>query len=103
MTPSSSVMGTGVERTTPRAASLVQLLDLARDPRARRGVRHQLVNVLALALGAVAGGARSFVTIAEWAEGVGQQVLAELGLAGRVPSEPTFRRVVSALDADRLA
>jgi hypothetical protein len=36
------------------------------DPRARRGVRHRLVTILAVSICAVGAGARSLVAIAEW-------------------------------------
>jgi hypothetical protein len=45
---------------------LREALERVVDPRARRGVRHQLVVVLVAAVCAVAAGARSFVAIAEW-------------------------------------
>jgi hypothetical protein len=35
------------------------------DPRARRGVRHQMTTILAVALCAVLAGARSFVALGE--------------------------------------
>jgi predicted transposase YbfD/YdcC len=72
---------------------------MVEDPRDPRGVRHKLVNVLALTLGAVASGAKSLKAIGEWASDVGEQVLERLGLEGAVPSEPTIRRLVAALDA----
>jgi predicted transposase YbfD/YdcC len=58
-----------------------------------------LVNVLALALGAVAAGAKSLAAIGEWAGDVGAQVLEEVGLDGAVRCESTIRRVLQALDA----
>jgi hypothetical protein len=57
-----------------------------------------VVNILALALGAVAAGARSFKAIVEWTCDVGEQILAYLGLSGSVASEPTIRRLLAALD-----
>src|SRR6266545_7589093 len=47
--------------------SLLAALAGVPDPRARRGVRHQVSAVLALAVCAVLAGARSFTTIGEWA------------------------------------
>jgi predicted transposase YbfD/YdcC len=82
-------------------ADLRAVLAQVTDPRARRGVRHRLETVLVLAVCAVPAGARSFVGIAEWAADVDPATLAELGLAGPVPSESTFRRVLQRLDADR--
>lgn len=45
-----------------------ELLDLLTrlHPRKRRGVRHRLAVVLAIALAATLAGARSFTAIAEW-------------------------------------
>jgi predicted transposase YbfD/YdcC len=71
---------------------------MVEDPRDPRGVRHKAVNVLALTLGAVAAGAKSLKAVGEWASDVGGQVLECLGLSGSVPSEPTIRRLVGALD-----
>jgi hypothetical protein len=52
-------------------AALPGLLDVlagVTDPRARRGVRHQLVTILAVSICAVTAGERSLVAIAEWAD-----------------------------------
>ena len=43
------------------------MLAAVADPRARRGVRHRLAVILALAVCAVLAGARSSTAIAEWA------------------------------------
>lgn len=72
------------------------------DPRAPRGVRHRLETVLTLAACAVLAGAGSFVAVAKWAADSDPATRAEVGLAGPVPSESTFRRVLQRLDADRL-
>ena len=80
------------------------------DLRRRRGLRHPLVVVLALAACAtlVVGG-DSVTAIWQWAARASQDKLARLGarrnpLTGRflVPSERTFRRVLGKLDADAL-
>jgi hypothetical protein len=83
-----------------QVSGLLAVLADVPDPRRRRGVRHQLVGVLALALGAVLAGARSYAAIAQWAGDLnGEQVIA-LGLtAGRAPDASTFRRVFGRLDA----
>jgi hypothetical protein len=48
-------------------ATVLSVLAAVADPRARRGVRHRLAVILALAVCAVLAGARSFTAIAEWA------------------------------------
>ena len=71
------------------------------DPRGRRGRRHDLAGVLAIATAAVCAGASSLVAIAEWAADVGRDLLATSGLlrpGRRVPSESTIRRILQALD-----
>ena len=57
------------------------LCDLAHiaDPRHRRGRRHPLVGVLAVAVAAVLAGARSLAAIGEWAADAPGPVLAALG------------------------
>jgi predicted transposase YbfD/YdcC len=91
---------------------LLERLAVVGDPRARRGLRHPLVSVLAVAAVAVAAGARSVSAISEWAADAPQPVLAALGvrrnpLTGirRGPDEATIRRLlarVGAWLADRL-
>jgi len=73
------------------------------DPRARRGVRHPVVSVLAISVAAVLAGARAYTVIAEWAGEQPAQVLAAFGVFGPVPSKATIRRVLSAIDPSVLA
>lgn len=92
-----------------------QVADLRRylvgvpDPRCRRGVRHAVVSVLAIAAAAVLAGARSFAAIGEWAADAPQPVLAALGARRderrggyQAPDEATLRRVLQTVDGDAL-
>ena len=54
----------GREADAQAPTDLVAALATVPDPRARRGIRHRLVTVLALAVCAVLAGARSYVAIA---------------------------------------
>jgi DDE_Tnp_1-associated len=79
------------------------------DPRHRRGRRHPLSTVLAVAVAAVLAGARSLAAIGEWASDAPDRVLAALGVrrdlltrAWRPPGEATVRRVLARIDADAL-
>ncbi len=73
------------------------------DPRARRGVRHGLVSVLAIGVCAVLAGARTFTAIAEWAQDLTGAVRTRLGLGRRAaPSESTIRRTLQGVDAEAL-
>jgi predicted transposase YbfD/YdcC len=93
----------GVARAQGRAgASVLPVLAVVPDPRARRGVRHRLGVILGLAACAVLARARSFTAIAEWAADADQATLDGLGVSGPVPCESTFRRVLQSLDADAL-
>jgi predicted transposase YbfD/YdcC len=89
------------------AQDLLVVLAAVADPRARRGRRHRLVSVLAVAVCAVLAGARSYVAMAEWAADLPISVRVRLGLgrAGRgrgCPSESTIRRILQAVDPDAL-
>jgi predicted transposase YbfD/YdcC len=75
---------------------------LVPDPRARRGVRHRLVTVLAVSVCAVLAGSRSLIAIAEWAADLPEQVRGAVGIVAGPPCESTIRRVLGALDADGL-
>jgi predicted transposase YbfD/YdcC len=113
--PSSSPIPAAAQRQDAPAALATEqyreLLDhLAQitDPRHRRGRRHTLATVLAVAVAAVLTGARSLAAIGEWASDAPGQVLAALGvrrdLTGtfRPPGEATVRRVLARIDADAL-
>ncbi len=82
---------------------LIEMLHTPVDPRKRRGVRHPLVTVVAISVCAALSGARRFKAIAEWAKDYRRDTLRRLGSQRwRPPSEPTVRRVLQKLDADRL-
>ena len=82
---------------------LLEMLRTLVDPRKRRGVRHPLVTVVAISVCAALSGARSFQAIAEWAKDLTRETLRRLGSRRwQPPSEPTIRRVLQKLDADRL-
>ena len=86
----------------PAPEGLLELLAQVPDPRRRRGIRHGLTGVLAVALSAVLTGAQSFVAIAEWAADARPEALARLGVTGPVPCESTIRRCLQRLAPDQL-
>ena len=79
---------------------LVQVLRNVTDPRNRRGVRHDLLTVLSLAITGVLAGCRSLTAIWEYATDLTAADLEALGLeAGQaLASESTIRRVLQDLD-----
>ena len=92
------------------ALSLAGRLAGVPDPRKPRGRRHRLVVVLVLtACATLVVGNDCVTAIWQWAAGADQEVLARIGArydawTGRylVPSEPTFRRVLTSVDGDVL-
>jgi hypothetical protein len=89
--------------------SLLDYLAQIADPRHRRGRRHTLTTVLAVAVAAVLAGARSLAAIGEWTSDAPDQVLAALGVrrdplrrVWRPPGEATVRRVLARIDPDAL-
>jgi hypothetical protein len=84
------------------ATGVVAALAKVPDPRARRGVRHQISVILVLAACAVLAGCRWFTAIGEWVAGASDQVLAALEVGGCRPCESTIRRTVQRLDGDEL-
>src|ERR1051326_3758033 len=86
------------------ASGLPMVLAQVPDPRARRGVRHQLSVVVTAAGCAVVAGARSYIAIAEWVADLPPDLAVLLGIrADRRPSEAMIRRLLQAVDADLLA
>jgi hypothetical protein len=85
------------------AGGLIEVLREMVDPRRRRGIRYPLETVLALAVMACLSGMRSYEAIAEWAQDLPKELLRGLRCwCWRAPSEPTFRRVLSKVDADEI-
>ena len=79
------------------------------DVRKARGIRHQLVSILAVAVGAVVCGARSFVAIGEWSTQLSPAMRRRLHCRRhpetgeyQSPSEATIRRTLQGMDADGL-
>jgi hypothetical protein len=98
-----------IKLSKPQAAELIRVLMSLPESRKRRGIRHDQTAVLAVAICAVLGGARSYVAIAEWAKRCEQNQLRRLGLrrTGRTglyqpPSEATIRRVLQGIDAEQV-
>jgi hypothetical protein len=82
------------------AHGLFERLGQVIDPRKRRGVRHPLQSVLAIAACAVLSGAASICAIAEWAMHLSAEQLRRFGSRRRsAPSERTFGRMLGAVDA----
>jgi predicted transposase YbfD/YdcC len=77
---------------------LLSALRAITDPRCRRGVRHQLIAVLGVAVCAVLAGARSYVAIAEWSHDLPVALRRRLGIERVPPSESAIRRVLQAVD-----
>ena len=93
--------GVGVPET---AVGLPAALAALPDPRARRGVRHRMTVVVTAAVCAAVAGYRSYTAIAEWVADLPDDTAELLGIdAARRPSEAMIRRLLQALDPDRLA
>jgi predicted transposase YbfD/YdcC len=100
--PVLSCLAGAVDAHGLRGAGLLAALARVPDPRQRRGIRHQLGAILALAVCAVLAGARSFTAIGQWAANASDQVLLLLAVGGCPPCESTIRRTLQRLDGDEL-
>ncbi len=94
----SSSMSLPRTSAVPVTGGLIEALERVPDPRDPRGVRYRLAGMLAVAVCAVLGGARSFAAIGEWTQDLQAAHLASLGL-GRAPVESTLRKLFARLDA----
>jgi len=88
---------------------LLEVLAQVKDRRKRRGIRHQQVSILAVAVCAVLSGARNFKAIGEWAADLPPELLKRFNCRlseskrKRVPpSEPTLRRTLQSVDPNEL-
>jgi predicted transposase YbfD/YdcC len=90
--------GVAIDGVEVLRSGLLEVLASVPDPRAARGKRYPLVGLLAIAILAVAAGMRGYAGFATWARTAPEDVLSQLGVRFRRPSEKTFRRVLSSLD-----
>lgn len=88
-------------------AGLVARLEQVPDPRARRGIRHRLAVILAIATLATLRGATSLVAIGEVAAELPEEALRRLSCrispskkSYVAPEESTIRRTLKAIDAN---
>ena len=82
---------------------LFPVLNTITDSRKKRGIRHKMQSVLAVAVCATLAGAKSFIAIAEWAAEQSRETLFKLGsMRGKPPSERTIRRILRSVDAAEL-
>ena len=73
------------------------------DPRIRRSRRHDLFDILFIALCATLCGAESFAEIAQWGRSNQEWLKEWIPLTGGVPSHDTFGRVFARLDPQEFA
>lgn len=85
--------------TEMAAKSLLEALAEVPDPRSKHGLRYKIASVLAVAVCAMACGARSQYAIAQWGKEHFSLVKETLGITRkRAPSQVTFHRVFRRLD-----
>jgi hypothetical protein len=92
--PVLSHLATAVDTHGFSDAGVLAALATVPDPRQRRGIRHQIGTILALAVCAVLAGARSFTAIGEWAAYASDQVLLLLAGGECPPCASTIRRTL---------
>jgi len=71
------------------------------DPRVERTKRHQLLDIVTIALCAVISGAESWVEVEQWGQIKAGWLTDWLGLAQGIPSHDTFGRVFARIDPDQ--
>ncbi len=87
----------------PELPSLAVALGAVPDPRRRKGQRYRLAFLLALAVVAVLGGAKSLAAIAQWARDADEATLTALGApACRRPAATTIGRAFERVAPDAL-
>jgi hypothetical protein len=83
------------ERVEVLSLKFLDVLAAVPDPRDARGRRYRLAGLLAIAILTTAAGMRSYAGLATWAATAPAEVLSQLGIRFRRPSEKTFRSVLS--------
>lgn len=70
------------------------------DPRDNRGKEHLLIDIIALALGAVMSGAEGWDDIAEYGKAKQEWLAPFFNLSNGIPSADTFARVFARIDLE---
>jgi predicted transposase YbfD/YdcC len=78
------------------------IFESVKDPRIARTRRHDLIDILFIALAAMLSGAEDFVTIADYGCNKYDWLKGLLSLPNGIPSHDTFRRVFALLDPKQL-
>lgn len=78
--------------------SLIAHLEQLDDPRAARGIRHELIDIVTISVLAVICGADTYALIHTFATSREQWLKRFLRLQGGIPSQDTFERVFQLLD-----
>lgn len=90
------------DRVQVLGSEFLDVLATVPDPRDPRGRRYPLGALLAIAVVATAAGMRGYAGFATWARTAPDDVLRQLGIRYRRPSEKTFRAVFSRVDPSEL-
>jgi predicted transposase YbfD/YdcC len=90
------------DRVQVLGSEFLDVLAAVPDPRDPRGRRYLLGVLLAIAVLATAAGMRGYAGFATWARTAPDDVLEQLGIRYRRPSEKTFRAVFSRVDPGEL-
>src|SRR5512135_866405 len=70
------------------------------DPRGERSRRHELLDIIGIAIGAVISGAESWTAVEAYGHAKHDWLKTFLGLPNGIPSHDTFRRVFCVLDPE---
>ena len=80
---------------------LVDFLQGVKDPRINRTKKHELIDILVIAICAVVCGAKSWVEIEDFGEAKQEWFSMYLHLENGIPSHDTFRRLFMILDPEK--
>ena len=88
--------------TKPERRSLIEHLGMVPDPRMARTQRHELLDILVIALCAVIGGADHWTEVVEFGQAKRQWFAGFLKLPNGIPSHDTFARVFRLINTEAL-
>jgi predicted transposase YbfD/YdcC len=86
--------------TTPTPVSLSHHFAALSDPRVERGRRHELLDIIGIALCAVISGAESWPAVEQYGHAKRDWLSEHFRLTNGIPSHDTFRRVFCLLDPE---
>lgn len=109
LTPTLENKESAVDLNQLNIKDLLVILGKISEIRQKRGIRHKIVPILAIAICAILSGCKSYSALGEWSQNLSQELRKRFGCKYHyeqclyiAPGESTIRRTLQAIDGDAI-